>query len=131
MTTLDIGAEVFAHLQSYATKGGAWGGSLILQQERTTRGEDVVVSVVATDSTADRTTALVNVNAYVPDLAPQLANTARLAELSKLLTEALKLFHGVGYRAELRAQSILKAEGRGEHVAHFRIYFESINEQEY
>ena len=124
---LDIGMDVYRHIQTSPLLAGAYAGELILQQERTTAGEDVVVSVVSADYTGDVLTAIVHVNAYVADSHTGQANTLRLHELGGRLTEALESFHGSDYRAELEAQRLLKAEGRGEHLIHCKLYYKHSN----
>lgn len=127
-TVLDIGLDVYRHIEAHPLLVGSYAGRLILQQERTEQGEDVVVSVLATDTSTDVQTAYVSVNVYVADSSEGQANTVRLHELSGLFAGALRLFYGSGYRAELREQRIIKAEGRGEHAIHCRLYYQHINE---
>lgn len=127
-TVLDIGMDVYSYIKEHPQLKDAYRGKLILQQERTSDTEDVVVNVLSVDNSGDVHTAFVNVNIYVKDSSAAQANTIRLRELSHLFTEALDSFFGDGYRAELEGQRLLKAEGRNEHLINCKLYYKYINE---
>lgn len=132
-TILDIGMDVYSYIKEHPQLKDAYRGKLILQQERTSDTEDIVVSVLSIDTSGDVHTAFVNVNIYVKDSytkegVPQ-ANTQRIRELSHIFSRELNRFWGDGYRVELESERLLTVEALNEHLINYKLYYQHINER--
>lgn len=95
--------------------------------------EDIVISVLASDMSSERQTAIVNVNIYVRDLhlesGEAVENGERLGELCRVFAEGLERATTSEYRIILERQSVLSVEGKDEHCINNRLLYSHIHER--
>lgn len=131
-TEIDIKDDLYRHLLGSELMQEVTGELSKTQRPEASTLEDVIISVLASDTEGDTVDAILNVNVYVADYlrdGTQYQEASdRLRRLARLSYEALRL--GIdpedGYRFELSRQRILAVPSTNEHVINNRIIYQSL-----
>lgn len=133
-TEQDIKGDVYTLLRERRLSS-AIGGSTYKHGLRplASTEEDIVISVLTSDMSAERQTAIVNVNVYVRDLlldsGEAVEDGQRLRELCRLFAEGLERATTSEYRIILERQSVIRVEGKDEHCINNRLLYSHIHER--
>lgn len=131
---IDIKDDIYRHLHCCSLTTSV-SGQLFKRGVRPTASdkEDIIISVLSSDTSDEIQTAIVVVNVYVPDqrlpTGEAEEHTARLRELCRLGAEVLNRGYGEGYRFTLESQRIIPVNGKDEHCISHRLFYRSINER--
>lgn len=131
---IDIKDDLYRHLRD-SPLARAVSGELSKRSLRPTAShtEDIIISVLSSDSSHEVATAIATVNIYVPDQRTETGeaeeHTARLRELCQIALEVLNRGYGRDYRYTLESQRIIPVEGKDEHCISHRLLYRSLNER--